>query len=140
MQTSTITVAVLTEPTEAQITLRKEDLEINCVRGSGAGGQHRNVTNSAVQIKHLPTGIMVRCEQERSQGLNKEMALSLLRVRLWEAAQASLLNDRANDRKAQLGSGMRGDKRRTIRVRDDIVNDHLNGKQWSFKAYSRGDW
>ena len=140
VHTSTITVAVLSEPTETQVMLRDSDLDISTCRGSGAGGQHRNKTESAVVIKHLPTGITVRCENERSQAQNKETAKAALRARIYEVTQVALDGKRAFDRKQQLGSGMRGDKRRTIRVQDDAVNDHVTGRQWRYKAYVRGDW
>lgn len=140
VQTSTITVAVLPEPTAAEVVLRDGDLDYKFCRGSGAGGQHRNVTDSAVVLTHKPTGVVVRCESERSQHANKDTALAVLRARLWEVTQLALDGKRALDRKQQIGSGMRGDKRRTIRVRDDVVNDHVTGRQWKFRAYERGDW
>jgi peptide chain release factor 1 len=140
VHTSTVTVAVLPEPTEAEVRLRESDLEWTACRGSGAGGQHRNKTNSAVQITHRPTGLMVRCEGERSQHQNRRTAIALIRARLWEAEQARRAGARADDRRAQVGSGMRGDKRRTIRTQDDQVNDHVTGRSWRYKQYVRGDW
>jgi peptide chain release factor 1 len=140
VQTSTVTVAVLPQPTEAQIRLRDEDLEFSACRGSGAGGQHRNVTNSAVQLTHRPSGLMVRCESERSQHQNRQTAINLLRARLWEAKQSEISGARSEDRKRQVGSGMRGDKRRTIRAQDGQVTDHILGKTWQYKKYIRGDW
>ena len=140
VHTSTITVAVLPEPTEAQVVLRESELEFSTCRGSGAGGQHRNKTESAVILKHLPTGLMVRCENERSQAQNKETAKAVLRARIWEVTQLALDGKRAYERKRQVGSGMRGDKRRTIRTQDDVVNDHETGKQWRYKDYARGNW
>ena len=140
VQTSTITVAVLPEPTDTQVALRDEDLDIATCRGSGAGGQHRNKTDSAVIMKHLPTGLTVRCESERSQTQNKETARQVLRARLWQFEQDRASGARAADRRSQLGSGMRGDKRRTIRTQDDSVVDHLTGRSWRFKRYARGDW
>ena len=140
MHTSTITVAVLPEPTAAQISLREEDLEFTTMRGSGAGGQHRNTTDSAVVCKHIPTGVTVRCESERSQHLNKETARSVLAARLWQRKQDELHGARADDRKRQVGSGQRADKRRTIRSQDDLVTDHVSGIQWRLKDYLRGDW
>lgn len=140
VHTSTVTVAVLPEPTPTQVVLRDEDLEFSTCRGSGAGGQHRNKTESAVQLKHIPSGLMVRCENERSQSQNKESARQVLRARLWQLEQDRNSGARASDRKRQVGSGMRGDKRRTIRTQDDVVNDHETGKQWRFKDYARGNW
>lgn len=140
VQTSTVTVAILQEPTETQLCLVENDLEWSYCRGSGAGGQHRNVTDSAVQLKHVPTGIMVRCESERSKMQNRQVALSVLRARIWEVKENEASKGRAADRKAQVGSGMRGDKRRTIRTQDGIVTDHILDKRWPLKSYLRGEW
>lgn len=131
---------MLAEPREHELVLRDVDLEITTMRGSGAGGQHRNKTDSAVRIRHLPTGAEVRCESERSQSMNKETALGVLRARIVEAQRAAENGERAEDRRRQLGSGMRGDKRRTVRTQDDVVNDHETGKQWRFRDYVKGVW
>jgi len=140
VQTSTITVAVLPIPTSVEVRLNTKDLEYKTCRGSGAGGQHRNVTDNAVQLTHKPTGIQVRCESERSQHLNKDMATELLRARIQEKERTKVSGDRRASRKKQVGSGMRGDKIRTIRVRDGSVQDHVTGKSWDYKKYKRGDW
>lgn len=140
VQTSTVTVAVMPEPTAFQFVVRDQDLEVSTCRGSGPGGQKRNKTETAVQIKHRPTGLLVRCDQERSQPQNRAMALALLRARLWALESARRGADEAEARRLQLGSGQRGDKRRTIRVRADQVVDHVTGRSWSYKAYVRGDW
>ncbi|APR79142.1 Peptide chain release factor 1 [Minicystis rosea] len=140
VHTSTITVAILPEVTEAQIRLDPRDLEIGTCRGSGAGGQHRNKTESAVMIKHRPSGLVVRCETERSQHQNRATALALLRSRLWAAAQAKQSGNVAAARRDQVGSGMRGDKRRTIRCQDGVVTDHVTGRRWPLRAYERGEW
>jgi peptide chain release factor 1 len=140
VQTSTITVACLPEPTETEIHIDARDLEWKATRGSGAGGQHRNVTDSAVQITHVPTGLMVRCESERSQHQNRQTALALLRSKLWQAQLEKTQAARAQDRKAQVGVGARGDKRRTIRFKDEQVNDHVTGAHWRLRDYLRGEW
>lgn len=140
VHTSTVTVAVLPEPTAVELRLDDRDLEWSTCRGSGAGGQHRNVTNSAVQLKHVPSGVAVRCESERSQHQNRASALALLRAKLWEEKRTSATDARAKSRKAQVGSGMRGDKRRTIRVQDGRVVDHVSGQKWRYKDYVRGLW
>jgi peptide chain release factor 1 len=140
VQTSTITVAVLEEPRQIELTIRLEDVDLETMRGSGAGGQHRNKTDSAVRARHRPTGIEVRVEAERSQHANKELAMRVLAARVAERDRAAADGARAEDRRRMIGTGMRGDKRRTIRVQDDQVNDHIDGRTWKFKAYARGDW
>jgi peptide chain release factor 1 len=140
VHTSTVTVAVLDEPKPHELVVRESDLEEETMRGSGAGGQHRNKTDSAVRLTHKPTGIVVRCESERDQHRNRETARAVLRARLLEAQTNAANGARADDRKRQVGSGMRGDKRRTIRTQDDTVNDHVTGRQWRYKDYERGNW
>jgi peptide chain release factor 1 len=121
-----------------QVTIDWNDLEIKTTRGSGAGGQHRNRTDSAVVITHLPTGLVVRCENERSQHQNKAEAIQMLQARLMEMAVSASVGARAADRKGQLGSGMRGDKRRTIAVQRDQVTDHVTGKSTTYQRYRKG--
>jgi peptide chain release factor 1 len=140
VHTSTITVAVLPEPHEEALVLRERDLEWKTSRGSGAGGQHRNKTESAVDLTHLPTKITVHCETERSQHENRRLALARLRARL---RADKLATDRAGadaSRRAQVGQGMRGDKRRTIRCQEGLVVDHETERTWELRAYERGDW
>ena len=140
MHTSTVTVAVMPEPTELEMPLHDRDLEITACRGSGAGGQKRNKTSSVIQILHRPSGLRVRCESERSQAQNKKTALAILRSKLLAAAEGRVSAERSGDRRAQVGSGMRGDKRRTIRCQDGQVNDHVDGRAWRLKEYLRGEW
>lgn len=139
VHTSTVTVAVLAEPTEAEMTIPERELEIFTTRGSGPGGQHRNKTDSCVVAKHLPTGITVRCDG-RSQWENRQTALATLRARLWDERRRGEEAERATKRRAQVGTGMRGDKRRTIRTQDGIVTDHVTGRKWQLKKYLRGEW
>lgn len=140
VHTSTITVAVL-EPHElTELVLKSKDLEIKTTRGSGAGGQHRNKVETAVVVKHIPTGLTVRCENSRSQETNKENALSELKERLQSQQDKKYRNDRKNTRKDQVGTGMRGDKVRTIQVRNDSIVDHVTGKRTTYKKYQRGDF
>ncbi len=140
VQTSTITVAVLPVPSKVDVHLDPKDLVFKTCRGSGTGGQHRNVTDSAVQLTHKPSGIQVRVESGRSQHLNKENAIELIRARIYAIKATKASGELRSSRKKQIGSGMRGDKRRTIRVRDGIVRDHVTGKSWDYKKYKRGDW
>jgi peptide chain release factor 1 len=140
VQTSTITVAVLPEPTAAELRIAPRDLDWVFCRGSGAGGQHRNKTESCAVVTHLPTGLAVRCETERSQHQNRETALGLLRARLHAAEMERRSAARADDRRRQVGSGMRGDKRRTIRCQEGMVVDHVTGRTWSLRDYERGEW
>lgn len=140
VHTSTITVAVLEEPRHAELTIRPDDVDIETMRGSGAGGQHRNKTDSAVRARHRSSGLEVRCESERSQHRNRELAMRVLTARVAELARSAVQGERDADRRRQLGSGMRGDKRRTIRVQDGQVSDHVDGRSWRFKSYERGDW
>jgi len=138
VQTSTITVAVLDEPKEHELVLDDRDLKIVTRRGSGPGGQHRNKTDSTVDITHKPTGIKVTADS-RSQYQNKIIAMQILRARLLDSQSQCGILKRNEDRRDQVGCGMRGDKRRTIRVGDDQVTDHMLGKTITFKKYSKGD-
>ncbi len=139
MHTSTVTVAVLEEPTDAQVRIDPRDLDVRTCRGSGAGGQHRNMTDSAVQMTHKPSGVTVRCEGERSQHQNRDEALRLLRAKLLQHQRDTAKGARDSDRRAQVGSGMRGDKIRTVAVQRGEVTDHRSGKRIQFKAFARGD-
>ena len=140
VHTSTVTVAVLPEPTAVQVRLDERDLEYKTCRASGAGGQKVNKTDSAVQLTHKPTGLMVRVETERSQHQNRATALALLRARLWQAQRDMDAAARDKDRRLQVGSGMRGDKRRTIAVQRGTVVDHVTGRSWRVDDYLRGNW
>ena len=140
VHTSTITVAVLPELKEGNSRLDPSDLSWKFCRGSGCGGQHRNKTDSAVQLTHIPSGMMVRCEKERDQHKNKKTALTWLSARLAKQKSSISANKRNSHRKRQLGSGMRGDKRRTIAIQRNSVIDHITGKKIAFSKYERGDF
>jgi len=139
VHTSTVTVAVLAVPEQRELHIDQKDLEWKTCRGSGAGGQHRNTTDSAVQLTHLPTGVSVRCESERSQHQNKALALDVLRARLGQTQAAEARTGRNAARREQVGSGMRADKVRTIAIQRDQVHDHGTGRRMSAKAYLRGE-
>jgi peptide chain release factor 1 len=140
VHSSTITVAVLDEEHEATLEIPDAELEWTTCRAPGNGGQNVQKTDSAVQVKHLPTGIFVRSHEQRSAKRNKEVALARLRERLLAAQRSQATASRAAERRAQVGSGMRGDKRRTVRVQDDSVVDHATGRTWRYREYARGDW
>lgn len=140
VQSSTITVAVLDEIADREVVIRDEDLEWSTCRASGKGGQHLQKTDSAVQLTHLPTGLQVRSEGERSQRQNRVIALQTLSERLAKIDRDTAAGARAAARRGQIGSGMRGDKRRTVRVQDDTVTDHVTGRVWRYRDYVRGAW
>lgn len=139
VQTSTVTVAVLDEPTEDELQIDPRDLEESFTRGSGKGGQHRNKTDTCVILKHLPTGLIVRIDGGRSQHINRQTALGVLRARLRAAERERSTAGRNDNRRSQVGSGMRGDKVRTIALQRDSVIDHQTGKTMTAKAYLRGN-
>lgn len=138
VHTSTITVAVLDEPQEHEIYIDPNDLDEKFTRGSGAGGQHRNKTDTAVVLKHLPSGIVVRIDGGRSQHVNRQTALSVLRAKLQEAGAEAQVKKRNAKRRRQVGSGMRGDKRRTIAVQRGTVHDHETGRTIDTRRYLKG--
>lgn len=128
------------DPGPAELVILDRDLRWETKRGSGAGGQNRNKLETAVVVTHLPSGVKACCESERSQYKNRVSALTTLRARLWAAELERRNNSLSSDRRKQVGSGMRGDKRRTIRVRDGKVNDHVTGESWSYTDYVKGNW
>lgn len=137
VHTSTVTVAVMREPSATEVVIADADLEWSTCRGSGAGGQHRNKTESAVVLRHAASGLMVRCESERSQHQNRASALALLRARLLVKAEAGDAAARNGRRREQVGSGMRGDKRRTIQTQNGVVVDHVTGRRAQVRDYLR---
>ena len=127
VHTSTATVAVLPEMEEAEVDLRPEDIEMQVYRSSGAGGQHINKTSSAVRLIHKPTGIVVSCQEERSQFQNREKCMMMLSSKLYQMEQERIESAYSGQRRSQVGSGMRNEKIRTYNFPQSRVTDHRIG-------------
>ncbi|KAL4640804.1 peptide chain release factor 1-like, mitochondrial [Arapaima gigas] len=140
MHTSTMTVAVLPQPTEITLNINAKDLKIETKRASGAGGQHVNTTDSAVRIVHIPTGVVSECQQERSQLKNKEKAMKLLRAKLYSLKLEDESSKRNQARKIQIGTKSRSEKIRTYNFAQDRVTDHRIGKTvYDAKGFMLGE-
>lgn len=127
VHTSTVTVAVLVEADDVELEINPTDLKIDVFRASGAGGQHINKTESAVRITHLPTGVVVECQDERSQHKNKDKAMKILRSRLYEAMLQEQNDKIASERRSQVGTGNRSERIRTYNFPESRLTDHRIG-------------
>jgi peptide chain release factor 1 len=140
IQTSTATVAVLPEADEVSIEINPADLIFESCKSSGAGGQHINKTESAVRLTHKPTGIVVECQEERSQFKNKDKALKMLRTILYDKASREQSEAIASDRRQQVGTGDRSERIRTYNYRENRVSDHRIGLTlYSLDSFLNGD-
>ncbi len=140
IHTSACTVAILPEADEVEVSLNPGDLEISLCRSSGAGGQHVNTTDSAVRIVHKPTGLVVECQDERSQHKNKERAMKILKARLFEKAQQEQSDAISATRKSQVGSGDRSERIRTYNFPQGRLTDHrINLTLYKLDAVMSGD-
>ena len=140
IQTSTATVAVLPEVEDVKIEINPADLLFESCKSSGAGGQHINKTESAVRLTHKPTGIVIECQEERSQFKNKDKALRMLRAILYDRASREQTEAIASDRRAQVGTGDRSERIRTYNYRENRVSDHRIGLTlYSLDSFLNGE-
>ncbi len=140
IHTSTATVAVLPEQEDVDIEIDEKDLKIDTYRSSGAGGQHVNKTESAIRITHLPTGIVVSCQDERSQIKNRERAMSVLKSKLYDFYQTQADEEYAKNRRTQVGTGDRSERIRTYNYPQGRLTDHrINYTVYNLEAFLDGD-
>ncbi len=140
IQTSTVTVAVLPEAEAVEVEVNPQDIKIESCKSSGAGGQHINKTESAVRLTHKPTGIVIECDQERSQLQNKEKAMKILYTKLYDMKEREQSEAIASTRKNQVGSGDRSEKIRTYNFPQSRVTDHrINKTIFTLSAFLNGD-
>lgn len=131
IHTSTATVSILPELEDIDLHINPDDVEFEAYRAGGKGGQNVNKVSTAVRLKHKPTGIVVTCSTERYQGANRDIAMELLRAKLWEIEVEKQSKEIASIRTTQIGRGMRAEKIRTYNFPQDRMTDHRIGKSWS---------
>ncbi|MFN0063665.1 MAG: peptide chain release factor 1 [Myxococcaceae bacterium] len=140
VHTSTITVSVMPEAEEVDVQINPADIELQVFRSTGSGGQSVNTTDSAVRLIHKPTGIVVKCQQEKSQTKNRVQAMRMLRTKLYELEQERIRNERDSMRRGQVGTGDRSEKIRTYNFPQDRLTDHRIGETWhNLPARMSGD-
>ncbi len=140
IHTSTVTVAVLPEVEDVVVDINEKDLKIDTYRSGGAGGQHINKTDSAVRMTHLPTGIVVTCQDERSQIKNREKAMRVLKSKLYDYYQSKADKEYAENRKSQVGTGDRSERIRTYNFPQGRVTDHrISMTLYSIESFMNGD-
>ena len=140
VHTSTATVAVLPEATDVEINIDEKDLRVDTLRSSGAGGQHINKTESCIRLTHIPTGIVVLCQDERSQTKNREKAMKVLKSRLYDYYQSQADKEYSENRRSQVGTGDRSERIRTYNFPDGRVTDHrIKLTLYSIDSFMMGD-
>jgi peptide chain release factor 1 len=140
IHTSTVTVAVLPEVEDVVVEINEKDLKIDTYRSGGAGGQHVNKTESAIRITHLPTGIVVQCQDERSQIKNRDKAMKVLKSKLYDKMQEDADKEYSENRRAQVGTGDRSERIRTYNFPQGRVTDHrINLTLYSLESFMNGD-